>query len=74
MVKIIKMSTEIKERLYVYDEKSEPMYFIFLNDLGDMMFTNDLDSEDNFSAYMTITKEDWQEIKKFIDKQFLEQT
>ncbi len=73
MIKYItEMSTEIEkiEKLLMHNSDSDTIV-MYKNASGEIFITNN-DSEefDASTFFFTISKEDWNEIKLFIDKQF----
>lgn len=53
----------------ILDSEGEQMEF-YLNDKGEIFVHNMTDEEDLRSMFFTISKEDWEQIKSFIDYQF----
>ena len=73
MVKNTEMSVEtVKiEKLIMTDENNQDI-FMWRNYRDDIFVTNDeSDEADASTFFFVISKEDWPEIKKFIDKQLL---
>jgi hypothetical protein len=70
MVKIIKMPTEIRERLVVVNKKFEDELYIFFNQQDEITLTDSDDPYNPNGFLYSMNKEDWQEIKSFIDKYF----
>ncbi len=73
MVKIINitdMPTEIRETLVLVDDKGEEQLHFFLNTKEEITITDDISQDNPYAFYGSINKEDWQDIKKFIDEFF----
>jgi hypothetical protein len=70
MIKITNMPTELREKLVLVNDKGEDELIIFFNSKNEITITDDLDSENMYAFWYSLNKEDWQDVKKFIDEQF----
>ncbi len=64
------MSTEIREELVVLNDKGEVCLTFFKNTNGEVTITDDTDPENMYAMYHSLNKEDWEDIKAFVDNQF----
>lgn len=68
------MATDIKygyDKLFVSSKSQDDTIVIYSNNKNCVSFTNDdTDTPDASSFFFIIEKEDWDEVKKFIDNQF----
>lgn len=71
MIKIQKiMPTEKREILAILDDEGKFEMQFYYNQSEAITITNDENGDDPYAVYLQISKEDWVEIKKFIDNIF----
>jgi len=64
------MPTFIRETFVLAADEEKEMLFAYLNKDGNIFLTDDLDENSQSYFYAILTKEDWIEMKAFIDNQF----
>lgn len=63
------MPTDIRQRLFLTNKDEETELVVFYNNMDKITLANNEDLDD---FVLSISKEDWEEIKLFIDKEFAE--
>jgi hypothetical protein len=61
----------ITKVLHLHPEGDKRSFEIYLNDNNEI-FIGERNDEDPYSSWLTLSYDDWKEVKKYIDQQFKE--